>query len=204
MQINLPPKKQNWFIQFWNAGVGQKAVVIIVSSVVVMCACCTVLAAIGSKLPNASTVQAKATTKPISTATTKVQATNTSVPKVQATAMSTISSTGFPYVGGPYSRFVFRYGSPIVDNNVEKIFNDPVQDGVTVTATVNTNNIVTKAGIAGPNDWTDALNSCIQLLPPGFNKYNDTSVFIDYHSPVGDVIIHKGNANACEIYLANS
>jgi hypothetical protein len=94
-----------------------------------------------------------------------------------------------PFVGGPYSDFVTKYGQPIrTGADGRAVFRASSSPDVLVSVSP-TSGAVTLLGAAGPTSWTDqdTLTFCAQFLPKEATEYRSVGKNKYYHSKVGDL-----------------
>jgi len=122
------------------------------------------------------------------TKTSAPQSTLTATALPQPTATSVPG--GPPYVGGPYSNFVAKYGQPFSRNSGgDDLYTDSAQ---TITIQIApTSGTVTHLGLVGHDSWSDGDTHDYlgQFLPSDATLYNSAGQYTDYHSSAGDLVI---------------
>jgi hypothetical protein len=147
----------------------------------------------------ARTSGSSATTSPSSASSTSTSSTSTSGTKSTSTRTSaTPSANGRPFVGGPYSDFVKKYGQPnSIGANGRALFRASSAPQILIGVSP-TSGAVKYTGADGPATWTtqDAFAYCAQFLPNGATQYHSDGQHKYYHSGVGDLHLDAPSTGA--------
>jgi hypothetical protein len=147
----------------------------------------------------ARTSGSSATTSPSSASSTSTSSTSTSGAKSTSTRTSaTASANGRPFVGGPYSDFVKKYGQPnSIGANGRALFRASSAPQILIGVSP-TSGAVKYTGADGPATWTtqDAFAYCAQFLPNGATQYHSDGQHKYYHSGVGDLHLDAPSTGA--------
>lgn len=133
---------------------------------------------------------------------TSVQATSTAIAAGKHPSTSTPTSTpitgapsathGRPHLGGPFSDFVGKYGTPTEqgDGSGENFWVGTDQN-IDINVSRSDQGEVTQLNVLGPLSWDaqQAQSYCTQFLPDNAVQYNATSTQINYHSSSGNVVL---------------
>lgn len=155
------------------------------------------------------------------TATQNGQSASTPTPTTQARATSTATSTrkptptpvynlpsvthGRPRLGGPFSDFVGKYGTPTPQGDASsQNFWDGPDQSITISVQRNEQGKVTQINILGAPSWNvqQTQNYCVQFLPDGALQFNATNNQVEYHSSAGDVVLDL-QPTSCSLSLAH-
>lgn len=125
---------------------------------------------------------------PQTTATAIVGGTNTHAPASITGAPSV--THGRPHLGGLFSDFVGKYGTPT--NQGDGSSDDfwvGTDQSIDINVSRNEQGEVTQLDVLGPLSWTaqQATSYCTQFLPDGAVQSGATATQVDYHTGAGNV-----------------
>lgn len=148
--------------------------------------------------PTAKSAQAASTST--STSTSPAVAAPTPTPEIGQPS----ATHGRPRLGGPFSDFVGKYGTPgnQGDSSGENFWVGTDQT-IDINVARDEQGAVTQLNILGPMSWDtqQAQSYCVQFLPDNAVQFKATSTEIDYHSSAGEVVLTL-QAQSCLLSFA--
>ena len=116
------------------------------------------------------------------------------------------TTSGRPHLGGPFSDFVGKYGSPTSqgDGNSQEFWVGPEQT-IEISVVRNDQGEVTQLTILGPNTWNaqQTQSYCIQFLPDGATQFQTANNLIEYHSSAGEIVLNL-QTTSCTLSFART
>jgi hypothetical protein len=128
-----------------------------------------------------------------------------------ATTAAQAVTHGTPLIGGQFSDFYGKYGTPhnqdatngetwfVSEQPFIMVGADPNTSGKTTQVTVVEEDQTT--GNSWPND--QMLSYCMQFMPADATEFNTVDNIIDYHSSIGEIVVQLQTAS-CVISMAQS
>lgn len=113
---------------------------------------------------------------------------------------------GRPHLGGPFSDFVGKYGSPGAqgDANGQEFWVGPNQT-IDITVGQNEQGKVTQLEVLGSDSWDQqqAKSYCAQFLPDGATQTSSAANLVEYRSSLGQVDLSLQNTS-CSLAFAHN